>query len=55
MEVYRQGLIPKARQTFEASMASYLTGGSDAFTVISRLRAIIEAEHHRVTPRRVSL
>lgn len=45
MELYQNGLIPKTYQDFEAVLAGYTTGKSDALTVISRLRAIIEIEN----------
>ena len=45
MELYQHGLIPKTYQDFEAVLAGYTTGKSDALTVISRLRAIIEFEN----------
>ncbi|MFA7384505.1 MAG: TolC family protein [Desulfurivibrionaceae bacterium] len=44
MELYRQGLTPKIHQDFQAAMASYATGKTDAMSVISRLRTITEIE-----------
>jgi cobalt-zinc-cadmium efflux system outer membrane protein len=44
MELYQQGLIPKAKQDIEASLASYAAGKTDAVTVITRLKALIDYE-----------
>ncbi len=44
MDIYRKGLIPKTYQDFEASLASYVTGKSEAISVITRLRSLIEFE-----------
>jgi cobalt-zinc-cadmium efflux system outer membrane protein len=44
MELYREGLIPKAHQDFEASIAGYVTGKVEAITVISRLKALLDFE-----------
>ena len=44
MELYRQGLTPKIHQDFQAALASYATGKTDALSVISRLKAITEIE-----------
>jgi len=44
MELYRQGLTPKIHQDFQAALASYATGKTDALTAISRLKAITEIE-----------
>lgn len=44
MELYREGLIPKTRQDFDASLASYSTGRTEAVTVITRLKNLIEYE-----------
>ena len=44
MELYRQGLTPKIRQDFQAALASYATGKTDALTAISRLKTITEIE-----------
>lgn len=43
-ELYRDGLIPKARQDFEAAIAGYTTGKIEASTVISRLKALLDFE-----------
>ncbi|OGQ85894.1 MAG: hypothetical protein A2512_13505 [Deltaproteobacteria bacterium RIFOXYD12_FULL_56_24] len=44
MELYRHGLTPKIHQDFQAAMASYATGKTDALSVISRLKTITEIE-----------
>lgn len=44
MELYKDGLIPKARQDFEAAIAGYITGKIEALTVISRLKALLDFE-----------
>ncbi len=44
MELYRDGLIPKTYQDFEAALAGYVTGKVEALTVISRLKALLEFE-----------
>lgn len=44
MALYREGLIPKANQDFQASLSSYTTGKSDALTVITRLKSIVDFE-----------
>lgn len=44
MELYRQGLNQKIHQDFQATLASYATGKTDALTVISRLKTIAEIE-----------
>jgi len=44
MELYRDGLIPKTYQDFEASLAGYVTGKVEAITVISRLKALLDFE-----------
>ena len=44
MELYRQGLTPKIHQDFQAALASYATGKTDALSVISRLKIITEIE-----------
>jgi outer membrane protein TolC len=44
MELYRQGLNQKIQQDFQAALASYTTGKSDALTVISRIKTLTEIE-----------
>jgi outer membrane protein, heavy metal efflux system len=44
MDLYQQGLIPKASQDIEASLSGYATGKMEAVTVISRLKALIDYE-----------
>jgi cobalt-zinc-cadmium efflux system outer membrane protein len=44
MELYKNGLIPKTYQDFEATLAGYMTGKIEAFTVISRLKSLIDYE-----------
>ena len=44
MDLYQNGLIPKASQDIEAVLSGYSTGKVDAGTVISRLKALIEFE-----------
>lgn len=43
-ELYRDGLIPKTYQDFESALAAYMTGKSEAITVISRLKTLIDFE-----------
>lgn len=45
MTLYREGLIPKTYQDFEAALAGYTTGGIEAITVISRLKALVDFEN----------
>ncbi len=44
MELYKNGLIPKTYQDFEAALSGYVTGRVEAITVISRLKSLIELE-----------
>jgi outer membrane protein, heavy metal efflux system len=44
MELYRDGLIPKAYQDLDASISGYTTGQIEAITTITRLKALIEFE-----------
>ena len=44
MELYREGLIPKAYQDFDAAISGYTTGQIEAITTITRLKALIEFE-----------
>ena len=42
--LYRDGLIPKARQDFQLAIAGYSAGKTEAVTVISRLKALLDTE-----------
>lgn len=44
MELYKNGLIPKTYQDFEAALAGYVTGKIEAITVINRLKALLDFE-----------
>ncbi|MBA4371757.1 MAG: hypothetical protein C0402_02720 [Thermodesulfovibrio sp.] len=44
MSLYRDGLIPKTRQDFDAALAGYTSGKTEAITVISRLKALVDVE-----------
>ena len=44
MELYRTGLIPKTYQDFELALTGYVNGQTEAFTVISRLKNLIDYE-----------
>lgn len=44
MELYRDALIPKARQEFEAALSGYAAGRGEAVGVIGRLRALLDLE-----------
>jgi len=44
MDLYRQGLNQKIHQDFQAALASYATGKTDALTVISRIKTITDIE-----------
>ncbi|MDA8078698.1 MAG: TolC family protein [Nitrospiraceae bacterium] len=44
MELYRDGLIPKTYQDFEAALAGYVAGKVEAITAISRLKALLDFE-----------
>jgi outer membrane protein, heavy metal efflux system len=44
MELYKEGLIPKAYQDFDAAISGYTTGQIEAITAITRLKALIEFE-----------
>lgn len=43
-ELYRQGLLPKARQDFELALSGYRTGRVEGVTVIGRLKALLDYE-----------
>ncbi len=42
MKLYREGLMPKARQDYELALAGYVTGKVEAITVITRIKALID-------------
>jgi outer membrane protein TolC len=44
MDLYRNGLIPKATQDIEAALSGYSTGKVEALTVLTRFRALIDNE-----------
>ncbi|MGC2062187.1 MAG: TolC family protein [Thermodesulfovibrionales bacterium] len=44
MALYKDGLIPKTRQDFDAALAGYTSGKTEAITIISRLKALIDVE-----------
>lgn len=44
MKLYREGLIPKASQDIQLGLSGYVTGKTEAITVISRLKAFLDYE-----------
>ncbi|HEX9156409.1 MAG TPA: TolC family protein, partial [Syntrophales bacterium] len=44
MALYRNALIPKSIQDYEAALTAYSNGKADALTVVTRLKALIEFE-----------
>lgn len=44
MALYKDGLIPKIRQDFDAALAGYMSGKTEAMTVISRLKSLLDVE-----------
>ena len=44
MNLYKNGLMPKTYQDFESVLAAYMTGKTEALTVISRLKTLIDFE-----------
>ncbi|MDH4232904.1 MAG: TolC family protein [Nitrospirota bacterium] len=44
MELYKNGLIPKTYQDFEAALAGYISGKGETSGVIARLRSVIDFE-----------
>jgi outer membrane protein, heavy metal efflux system len=44
MALYREGLIPKATQDFEAAIAGYATGKADVVTAITALKSLVDAD-----------
>jgi len=44
MDLYRNALIPRGNQDFEAALSIYSTGRGDALTVITRLKSLLDYE-----------
>jgi len=44
MDLYKSGLVPKAKQDFESAIAGYATGKVEALTVITTLKSLIDSE-----------
>lgn len=44
MVIYKEGLIPKTYQDFDAALAGYSSGKTEAVTVINRLKALLDFE-----------
>ena len=44
MGLYKSGLIPKSEQDFELALSGYVSGKTEAITVISRLKAFLDFE-----------
>jgi outer membrane protein TolC len=44
MKLYTDGLIPKTNQDVQLALSGYVTGKTEAITVISRLRGLLDAE-----------
>jgi outer membrane protein TolC len=44
MKLYREGLLPKARQDIQLSLTGYLTGKVEAITTIIRLKTLLDVE-----------
>ena len=44
MALYKDGLIPKTSQDFELAMGNYVSGKTDALTVINRLKSLLDFE-----------
>ena len=44
MKLYKDGLIPKTYQDFELSLAGYVNGKTEAITVITRLKTVLDYE-----------
>jgi outer membrane protein TolC len=42
MDLYRNSLIPKANQSFDASLSQYTAGKAEAGSVIARLKALLD-------------
>jgi hypothetical protein len=44
MDLYRNALIPRGNQDFEAALSIYSTGRGDALTVMTRLKSLLDYE-----------
>lgn len=44
MELYKNGLIPKTHQDFEAALAGYIAGKGETSAVIMRLKSLVDIE-----------
>jgi hypothetical protein len=44
LALYKESLIPKTYQDFELSLAGYVSGKSEAITVITRLKGLLDYE-----------
>ncbi len=44
MALYKEGLVPKTYQSFETALAGYTTGKTEAITVITILKSLIDYE-----------
>ncbi|RJR16309.1 MAG: TolC family protein [Nitrospiraceae bacterium] len=44
MSLYKDGLVPKTYQSFETALAGYTSGKTEAITVITTLKALIDYE-----------
>ncbi|MDA8087039.1 MAG: TolC family protein [Nitrospiraceae bacterium] len=44
MKLYREGLVPKTYQDFEAALSGYVTGKVPALTAIDRLKTLLDFE-----------
>ena len=44
MELYKNGLIPKTHQDFEAALAGYIAGKGETSAVITRLKSLVDIE-----------
>ncbi|RPI35715.1 MAG: TolC family protein [Nitrospiraceae bacterium] len=44
MELYKNGLIPKTYQDFEAALAGYIAGKGETLGVITRLKSLVDFE-----------
>ena len=44
IKLYKEGLIPKTYQDFQLALSGYAAGKTEAITVISRLKAILDIE-----------
>ena len=42
--LYKEGLIPKAQQDVQLGLSGYVTGKTEAITVVQRLKAFLDVE-----------